>query len=289
MALLAPLSVVLCCIAAISEPFAQAQSTLPAAIPTVEIEGDVGTCISSEQRANALQTVNSNIRSILSEYIIPECGEGLWYRVAYLNMSDSSQSCPSTWMLYSTPVRTCGRPTSTGGSTAITLFSTGRQYRKVCGRLIAYQIGSPDAFSPSVQAIDQRYIDGISITHGTPRNHIWSFVAGVTESSTNHVPANCPCSTSGSPGPQSFVGESYFCESGNPTTSFVNGMFYEDDPLWDGQQCGNEGTCCTDKSPPWFSVELTNPTMDDIEVRIIGSEGTNNEDTPVELLQMYVQ
>ena len=36
-------------------------------------------------------------------------------------------------------------------------------------------------------------------------------------------------------------------------------------------------------------MELSNPTTDDIKVRICGSESTSNEDTPIELLQIYVQ
>ena len=67
------------------------------------------------------------------------------------------------------------------------------------------------------------------------------------------------------------------------------GQFFVIDKLWDGQQCDHEGTCCTTKSPPWFSVELPNPTNDDIEVRICGDEGTDNEDTPIELLEIYIQ
>ena len=36
-------------------------------------------------------------------------------------------------------------------------------------------------------------------------------------------------------------------------------------------------------------MNFSNPTSDDIEVRIMGSEGTDNEDTPIELLEIYVQ
>ena len=35
-------------------------------------------------------------------------------------------------------------------------------------------------------------------------------------------------------------------------------------------------------------VELPNPINDDIEVRICGDEGTSNEDTPIELLEIYI-
>ena len=39
-----------------------------------------------------LQQIRTSVSDILSEYIVPECGDGLsvWYRVAYFNMTDSS-------------------------------------------------------------------------------------------------------------------------------------------------------------------------------------------------------
>ena len=130
-------------------------------------------------------------------------------------------------------------------------------------------------------------MDGVSITYGQPRNHIWSYVGGVREESTMDSISNCPCSIEAGSGLQSFVGDNYYCESGNPTTDNPN-SFYSADKLWDGKQC--EGTCCTDsKSPPWFSVCLPNSTTENIEVPICANEGTNNEDTPSELLEIYVQ
>ena len=63
--------------------------------------------------------------------------------------------------------------------------------------------------------------------------------------------------------------------------------FYSSDPLWDGQQC--EGQCCSNgKSPLWFTVQLSNPTLDDIEVRICADKSTSNEDTTVELIEIYI-
>ena len=38
------------------------------------------------------------------------------------------------------------------------------------------------------------------------------------------------------------------------------------DPLWDGQGCGSNSSCCTFNSPPWFNAQLSPPTNDDIEV-----------------------
>ena len=49
------------------------------------------------------------------------------------------------------------------------------QYSRVCGRVIGYQFGSTDAFRSRLTNIDQvAYVDGISITHGSPCNHIWT-------------------------------------------------------------------------------------------------------------------
>ena len=84
-----------------------------------------------------------------------------------------------------------------------------------------------------------------------------------------------------------YIGNSYCCESGNSASSYKTNLLYTSDPLWDGQQC--EGQCCSNgNSPPWFSVELSNTTTDDIEVRVCGDEGTSNEDTPIQLMEIYI-
>ena len=130
-------------------------------------------------------------------------------------------------------------------------------------------------------------MDGVSITRGSPRHHIWSYVGSVSEIITNFEA--CPCNYSRATQPQAFVGSNYYCESGNPTRNW-QGLVFPNDKLWDGEQCSHEGTCCTGtNTPPWFSVNLSSPTSDDIEVRIMGSESADNEDTPIELLEIYVQ
>ena len=171
------------------------------------------------------------------------------------------------------------------------MFSTGRQYSRVCGRIIAYQLASTDAFQSRNESIDGPYVDGVSVTYGHPRNHIWTFAGGWSEiSHPNSDIVNCPCSDSpGTSSPPSFVGERYFCESANKDEIFRNNFLYTSDKLWDGEQCDNEGTCCTDKSPPWFSVDIPTPTVDDIEVSICGNEDLANENSPIELLEIYVQ
>ena len=61
----------------------------------------------------------------------------------------------------------------------------------------------------------------------------------------------------------------------------MNDMLHSEDPLWDGQQCDNEGTCCTGtNTPPWFHVDLPDSTHDDIEVHICHNQDhTDDEDS----------
>ena len=197
-------------------------------------------------------------------------------------------------------VRACGRPGSLGTNTcsSLSFASSGRQYSKVCGQVIGCQVGSTDIFADQQNPIDTAYVDGVSVTYGSsPRTHIWTYAAGLSEQFVaGNAQSTCPCVVAGRPvgtstqTPPSFVGDNYYCESGNPTNmfQFTDVLMYTDDPIWDGQQC--EGQCCSNgRSPPWFSVTLANSTSDAIEVRICGTERTANEDTPIKILELYVQ
>ena len=62
-----------------------------------------------------------------------------------------------------------------------------------------------------------------------------------------------------------------------------------DDPLWDGQGCGGTSTCCSFNNPPWFCKQLPQPTTDDIELRLCADEPIGNEDTTIEIVDMYVK
>ena len=133
------------------------------------------------------------------------------------------------------------------------------------------------------------------MTHGVPRNHIWTFASGVSEGDYPAPRDNCPCSDPSEDAnslyptqfPPSFVGDKYYCESGNPTSTFGYNQFYSSDPLWDGEQC--EDQCCSNgKSPPWFTVQLSNTTSDGIEVRICSAQGSF-DDVALQLVEIYVQ
>ena len=222
------------------------------------------------------------------------CGGSGWRRIAYLNMSDPSQQCPSVWQEITTPHRTCGRRSLFSSCEGLTYSTGSEQYDQVCGRIIGYQLKHPSAFYFSYfgQSISNYHVDGVIVTRGSPRQHIWTFAAGLQELTTSYPYETCPCeagSPSGSRIP-SFVGQNYFCESGLIQYP-GNGPFFwsNGDPLWDGQGCGPTSSCCTFNSPPWFNVTLPSFTTDDIEVRICFTQGARNNDSPIQLMELYVK
>ncbi len=259
---------------------------LPLPFPPRAIEAD-GECPTAQQRDSELASIDSDIYSMLDSVVSP-CGVG-WTRVVFLNTSDPSMTCPSEWeQLNHAELDGCGRREHICCGTCNSVsYSTGIEYSEVCGRIIGHHFGGTDglaAFTPGVDDIDSQYVDGVSVTHGSPRMHIWTFVASLAEQDSS-TPILCPCD-GGDPDIPPFVGDNYFCEAGRDVFS---GADFGTDPLWDGDGCGAGSSCCTFNSPPWFSVTLPAPTIDDIEIRVCGDEGTSDENVYMELIEIYVR
>lgn len=224
-------------------------------------------------------------------------GTGGWRRVVTLNMADPNTTCPSGWTQASLSKRTCGRATFGQRSCdSVTFQVSGGEYRKVCGRARGYQYGATLAFfAHSVYyTIDDAYVTGLSITHGNPRHHIWTYAAGLTE--LQYYIGICPCGAKNFTYWQSevprFVDRDYFCESGvnSPWKYYeYSTRFFPDDPLWDGSGCVASSTCCSYNNPPYFVKVLSEPTDDDIEVRLCNYHTARNSNVPIELLEVYVQ
>ena len=213
------------------------------------------------------------------------CGgvTGGWRRVAGLDMTNSSQQCPSSLRQRTdSNKRTCGIPST--GCSSVTFSTATLEYSIVCGKIMAYQYGIPDAF---VNAnADGTDVDGVSLTHGNPRQHIWTFVAASDEVSS-YPRSNCPCTnTDTASPPPAFVGNDYFCDTGSSGTAAL-GIFYGDNPLWDGAGCGPLNTCCSFNNPPWFYKQLPQPTTSDIEMTVCRTN--TDEDIAVETVDIYVQ
>ena len=221
---------------------------------------------------------------------------GGWMRVAYLNMSDSTEKCPPGFRLYNqNGVRACGRPQSSPVRycQSVKFPSYSISYSQVCGRVTGYQYGSPDGIDPNreskqINNLNGAYIDGVSLTHGNPRQHIWTFMAGLQEHSFEiNGQSECPCAPNSPVTPQSFVGNDYFCESGN-SAPWQRKLY--PDPLWDGKQCGLiEKPCCLAPGIPWFHKTFDLPTTDYIELRVCGDQDVFDEDIPVGFYEIYVK
>ena len=255
-------------------------------------------CMDTQQSLQVNLTHNSemtkdNVTLTPKEY---SCGDtGGWRRVVYLNMTDPYTTCPSGWNMTGYSKSTCGR-NSTGWHTcsSATFPVSGGEYSRVCGRIKAYQSGPTQGFKSyhdnEVTTIDGAYAGGVSVTHGTPRNHISTFVAGTSEGNPTWTEV-CPCDTTSSVRIPPFVGNDYFCESGvnEPWYSSNNYILHSNDTLWDGEDCLPSSTCCSQHNPPYFTMQLPTPTTDDIEARICMRPPLPTSNLAVELVELYVQ
>ena len=216
--------------------------------------------------------------------ITRSCGgvTGGWVRVAELDMTNSSHQCPSGLRQRTdSNIRTCVRDSDSPGCSSVNFSSSTLEYSRVCGKIIAYQFGTPDAFNTGpfktgIDNINTFYIEGVSLTHGNPRQHIWSFAASLQE--TDSPASKCPCININTANqairPPAFVGDDYFCDTGNDGRSQF--IFYGDDPLWDGAGCGPLNTCCAFNNPPWFYKQLHHHGRGNVLERGLGRGGNVN-------------
>ena len=205
-------------------------------------------------------------------YPLPQgCRVGNWRRVTYLNMTDNSQKCPSNWQEYSVPSRACGPPSSLSASCVSEFFpSNGIAYSRVCGKVIGYQSGTPDAYYATGldDSINDPYVDGVSITHGPPpaRQHIWTL-------SAHSAAVHCPCGGDRN-GTPAFVGNHEYCGSES------------NQHIWDGVGC-EISSCCNDQL--WFIRDLGSSFTDDIEIRICLDQTPGNEEVTIEMIEVYIE
>ena len=220
-------------------------------------------------------------------------GDG-WTRIDYLNMADPNQTCPAGFILvnYAANIRYCTKPALPVISCQSVTFSPGISYTQVCGRVIGYQIGllwavwGRDIATDDV--LDRPYVDGVSITRGSPRKHIWTFMATTYDNSDNSNNTSnglgaCPCQVGGFGRNLSFVANDYSCESGNPSSN-IESTVHISDPVWDGKQCGSHDCYCTN---PWFNKVLDVPTTEYVELRLC--DYWDQGDPALILYELYVK
>ena len=242
--------------------------------------------------ASGYYQINATNGSLVQVYCDMEgtnCGgEGGWTRVTFINMTKPGATCPQGLEQTMFDGATyCGRFSSGSGCVSAVVDNI-ISYRQVCGRVLGYDQGGPDAFYLYIQNnanINQVYFDGLAIMRGDPRRHIWTYTAGFDDNSVRSD--NCPCNDGSTQSVPPYVGNDYYCESGvNNICSGGN----TNDPLWDGQQCGGlEAPCCTHPNMPWFTKTFGETTIENIELRACQSNSGCPGSVPIFLIELYVR
>ena len=242
-----------------------------------------------KELTESLEDVKTQLSSMKTFIGSKKCNIiGPWRRVVYINPT-LNNSCPSGLRMVSIPntnKQACGGTVDRGCSSVN--FTVDQNYTDICGIVQGYQSNSPNAFegiSDLGKTINDPYVDGISITQGSPRRHVWTYAAYYHEGRVDM----CPCTTSDgnvSHPPPSFVGDDYYCETALLSSSSSNRVVWED-PLWDGKGCSRpEDRCC--QRFGWF--HKTVPSSDKhIELRwCVDQDMQNNEDILVDFAEIWV-
>ena len=216
------------------------------------------------------------------------CGNitGGWMRVADISVSANSDSCPGElYQIGSSNHYGCKIETPNSASSSLFFSTHNTRYSHICGEVTAYQMGSLKAFNrlsavdtSDELSIDMSYVNGISITHGCPRKHIWTFAAA----HTGQGQSSCPCNDGHQP--PSFVGNDYTCDLGCNPRNIDNTDYYH---LWEGSSCDFYPPCCSNSRVPFFKL-LSQPTTDYIELRVM-HEVNMNEDILIDNINILVQ
>ena len=203
------------------------------------------------------------------------CGteEGGWTRVAFVNTTDPLTSCPGHWRVMNGTRRVCAKQPNALCSSAVFGVNDIR-YSSVCGRVTGYSFGSPDLFfriNSNKRALDRSYLDGVSITQGSPRQHLWSYAAAWRGSSCGGVPFD-------------FVGRNFSADVPPNPLGTWKAVANWDHHLWDPKDCTIKA-CCHE----WFQRDVP-MSSNDIEVRLCADQPwSTDEDIYVDLVEVYVR
>jgi len=223
-----------------------------------------------------------------------ECGghKGGWMKIADLDTSRGDK-CPSGWTKIATNdagqpfIDVCKATSNNAGCYPVSFSVNSVSYHKICGKARGYQKRTTDAFNTNSKSIDSTYVDGLSITLGRPRKHVWTYAAG-HEDTTRSYRFLCPCAANPGDSAHSFIGNHYYCESGAP--EIPRNIYYTSDPLWDGSGCVTaNNNCCANVGMPWFYRAFPNAQKDNIEVRICTDQVFADEAVAVDQLQLFIQ
>ena len=224
----------------------------------------------------------------------PHCGEGVWMRIGYFNMSERNE-CPQPLQRFRANGQWYCRRNVRNVCTSVYFNSYGHNYTEVCGMVEAYQYGPLHAFHFTTVSStpDDEYVQGISITRRqSPRHHVWTYAVGRNANPTSRPTYHCPCTRLGTTARiPNFIQNDYYCDSGNPTGSDYFDNKLHPDQLWDssGASCASGSTCCDNPDQPWFKKKLGQTIIDDVEMRWCNNQALISRATATRSVELYIR
>ena len=145
-----------------------------------------------------------------------------------------------------------------------------------------YQYRSTAAFHRRLKtSIDYAYLDGVSISSGLPRTHIWSYAVGHHQGAKD---VGCPCDTNSSQEIPDYVNDNYYCDTG--FLKHPNLQIAWDKPLWNGEGCESKKTTCCNRHG-WFYREIPK-TQNFLEVRTCTSNLRHLASIFFDLMEIWI-
>lgn len=203
---------------------------------------------------------------------------GGWQLV--VDYDPTTSGCPAPWS-YVAGVGGCAIASPTcGDNIAGQSFSSPLgSYREVRIYIEGRQFFSTDAFRVENPLLNGVYVDGVSITWGAPRRHVFTFASGLFK--TKSAPGSCPCQ--GGQAAPAFVNDNWTCDSGNLDTAGYPPI-WQSVPLWDGD---SEGPDCKKPAAGWYEVALKEAASGPLEVRLMTDQC--DENVAFTRLKLYVR
>eukprot|EP00117_Sycon_ciliatum_P033887 scpid66109/ scgid25978/ len=228
--------------------------------------------------------------TIVKVYCEMERYGGGWTRIAYINPREQQQ-CPGTMRYQDLEVPLCTKPTHQSGFCSLATFhALPGEYSEVMGFVTGYRHNSLDAFArvdgaTQTISLDDWYTDGISITHGSPKRHLWTYTASYDD---HRVDYHCPCSPQPGPAPPSFVGSDYYCADSG--TIWRPWTLTPAAHAWSNtSQCTAGGTCCDNTDMPWFHRQLDTYTSDPVQIRLCTDQANADENVGIDQASIFVR
>ena len=231
------------------------------------------------------QTKSGRIKRMYCNLVDEHCGVKGWLRVAKVNASTGV--CPENFKIdyVHSLLKVCrGNKTYPGirRSRLYTMtFHIDVPFTRVAAFVEGYQFGSPGAF-------DNNYndsMDGVAFYYGnfSSNTFLWAYVAGEADKKGS---TGCPCSSV--PGAEAPHGIHHYCDTGN-SGSTSQSIWYYNKPLWTGNGCPTNSTCCDPPDLPYFcrSGLRNTAAADRFTVAIHLSDGANLADIGIKQVIFY--